>query len=179
MPEDSVYKMRLIKKEDNTQAAKIVRAVLAEFGCSGDGFACNDADTDDLYTAYQKTGSSFWVIVNTQTAKIAGGGGFSQLKGTELQDGICELQKFYFLPELRGKGFGKKLFDLAINEAITLGYNYMYIETVPQMQQAISLYHKFGFEFIGSHMGNTGHQNNCSVFMLNNIKKYKENVINV
>jgi len=165
------FHMRYIQKEDNSEAAQIIRNVLAEFSCTGTGYACNDSETEDLYSAYQNNRSRFWVISNNKTKEIVGCGGFSQLKDTQEEEKICELQKFYFLQNSRGKGLGKKLLLATIKEAKALGYDYMYLESTPKMNQALSLYQKFGFEQIDKPMGNTGHSGNCSIYMLYNLKE--------
>lgn len=163
------FTMRYIQKEDNQAAASIVRSVLAEFGRSGPGYACDDPETEDLYSAYQFPTSRFRVIYDEDSEQLVGCGGFSQLKGTEPYDKICELQKLYFLPCIRGKGLGKRLLTALTEEAAALGYRYMYLESLPDLKQAVSLYQKAGFEFIEHSKGNTGHQEKCSVYMLLNL----------
>ena len=160
------FQIRLIQPEDNQAAAKIIRGVLAEFGCSGPGYACNDPEMDDLYSAYQCDRRKYWVIYNQVTGDLVGCGGFSQLKGTSKEEKICELQKLYILPTHRGLGLGKELLILCIQEAKLAGYKYMYLESLPQLKQAVNLYKKFRFEFIDKPMGNTGHNEKCSIFML-------------
>jgi len=155
-----------IEPQDNKAAARIIRSVLAEFGCTGSGFACCDPETDDLYSAYSDDKARFWVIINDETSEIVGCGGFSQLKNSNPDEKICELQKFYLAPEARGHGFGKQILKMAIEEAKICGYRSMYLESVPQLEKAVALYKKFGFEMINHPLGDTGHNKNCSIFML-------------
>jgi putative acetyltransferase len=98
-----------------------------------------------------------------------GGGGFSRLKGTTETEAVCELQKLYFLPEVRGQGVGKRLLSLAINQAARLGYRDMYLESLPQMEKAMSMYEKFDFQPLIAPMGNTGHYN-CTIFMCRSLE---------
>jgi putative acetyltransferase len=80
-------------------------------------------------------------------------------------DTICELQKMYFLPEIRGLGFGTKLMNLCLEKAIEFGFESCYIETMTYMDAALKLYCKSGFEYLEQQIGDTGH-NSCEVWML-------------
>jgi len=155
--------IRLIKPTDNTAVRQLILDVLAEFGCVGPGFASNDPELANLYGAYQQQGR-FWVLVD-ETNTVVGCGGYSRLKGTENDQQICEMQKLYFLPHARGGGMGRQLVNLITNDATKAGYRYMYIETVPQMTQAVSFYNKLGFQMLSSPLGNTGHCG-CSIHMM-------------
>lgn len=156
--------IRPITRDDNIAVAAVIKAVLQEFGCVGDGFASSDPELDNLFQAYQDNGGRFWVIEDTNSGKILGSGGYSQLKGTSNTDATCEMQKLYFLPELRGSGFGRKLVDLILKHATDDGFKTMYIETVPQMTSAVSFYTKLGFVQHPTSLGCTGHHG-CSIYM--------------
>ena len=161
--------IRPIAPEDNAQMAALLVSVLEEFGCTGPGFASSDLELQDLYSAYQpaageKADRSYWVIVNETTGQVYGGGGFSRLKGTSEEDGICELQKVYFDPALRGKGYGRLITELCIQQATEAGYRTIYLETTPAMKQALGLYEKLGFTALPTYLGDTGHRS-CTIFM--------------
>jgi len=163
------YIIRPIAPEDNEQVAALVISSLEEFGCTGPGFASSDPELHDLYSAYQtpagqKADRAYWVIVNEVTGRVYGGGGFSQLKGTQEDDAICELQKMYFDSALRGKGYGRMLLELCIQQATEAGYRTLYLETMPVMTQALKLYEKLGFQPLPTYLGDTGHRS-CTVFM--------------
>lgn len=83
------------------------------------------------------------------------------------EEGInaCELQKMYFHPKARGRGFGKKLIQLCLEKAKELAYSHVYLETLEEMHEARSLYESVGFKYIDHRMGATGHSS-CPVFML-------------
>ncbi|MDX2083990.1 MAG: GNAT family N-acetyltransferase [Candidatus Melainabacteria bacterium] len=157
--------IRSITPEDNAAVAALIRATLTEFNCVGEGFAYADPELDTMYEAtVAQADSCFWVLENTLTQEIVGCGGLSRLKGSSEQEAICELQKFYFLPQTRGQGLGSRLLGLAIEQATALGYRRMYLETVPQMAQALHVYRKFGFQDLSGPLGNTGHHR-CTRFM--------------
>lgn len=60
-------------------------------------------------------------------------------------DTICELKRLYVKPEYRSFKIGVKLMNLAIDEAKKLGYEFIRLDTVSEMQAAIGLYKKMGF----------------------------------
>lgn len=51
--------LRLIEKKDNAVVADIIRLVMTEFKAVGCGFSINDAEVDDMYTAYAPERSAF------------------------------------------------------------------------------------------------------------------------
>jgi putative acetyltransferase len=160
--------IRPIAPEDNAAVAHLVRTTLEEHQCTGPGFASSDPELDDLYSAYQTPPGqppmrAYWVIAD-DTGRIWGGGGFARLKGIRLDEAVCELQKVYFHPALRGKGFGRRLMELCIRHAAEARYRTMYLETVPQMESAVGLYRKLGFERLPTYLGDTGHRS-CTIFM--------------
>jgi len=164
-----VLVIRPIEPRDNAEVKSLVVATLEEFGCVGPGFASSDPELEDLYSVYhvpegETPDRAYWVIYDRVGDRVLGGGGFSRLKCTTVDEGICELQKVYFSPELRGKGFGGKLLLRCIKEAKQAGYREMYLETMPQMASAVGMYEKFGFRMLPTYKGDTGHRS-CTVFM--------------
>ena len=161
--------IRAIALCDNAQVEALILNTLTEFDCVGPGFASSDPEVKDMFTVYQTPPGQpcdrgYWVIIDKTSGLLLGGGGFSRLKCTTPEESICELQKVYFRPELRGKGFGRKMIELCIEEASLAGYRTMYLETMPQMQSALGLYEKLGFRFLPTYLGDTGHRG-CTVFM--------------
>ncbi|MBY0450062.1 MAG: GNAT family N-acetyltransferase [Cyanobacteria bacterium] len=163
--QSALIQLSPVQAEDNPALAKLIIETLLEFGCSGPGYACNDPETQQMFETYANTGSQqksrYWVLKQAET--LLGGGGYAPLKGGGSD--TCELQKLYFSPRLRGLGWGKKLMAHILEQAAQDGYRQMYLETIPEMTQAISLYERMGFTYIANALGDTGHHR-CDVFMV-------------
>lgn len=153
--------VRPITAADNFAIANVIRDVSAEFGLSADkGYTVSDPNLDHLYELYSQPRSAYWVI--EIDGNIAGGG-VAPLSGGETD--LCELQKMYFLPILRGKGLAKQLALQALEFARQQGFSRCYLETTASLTSAVGLYERLGFEHIDGPMGNTGHVD-CEVTML-------------
>ena len=154
--------VRPITAADNLAIANVIRDVSAEFGLTADkGYTVSDPNLDHLFELYSQPRSAYWVI--EVDGNIAGGGGVAPLSGGEAD--LCELQKMYFLPILRGKGLAKQLALQALAFARQQGFGRCYLETTASLTSAIGLYKRLGFEHIDRSMGNTGHED-CEVTML-------------
>ena len=117
--------------------------------------------TDALYELFQKKGAGYFVAAIDE--KVVGGGGIYPTEG--LPGDTCELVKMYLLPEARGIGLGKTLIEKNLSFAKEKGYKQVYLETMPELKQALKVYEKFGFEYLKGPMGNSGHTG-CSLWML-------------
>ena len=154
-------RIREIQKQDNEQMAAIVREVLTDFGAPKVGTAYADPYLDTLFEVYDIPRAIYFVV--EKNGNVMGGAGIMQLE--KANKTICELQKMYFLPEIKGLGFGTKLMNLCLQKAIEFGFESCYIETMSYMVDAQKLYRKSGFEYLENQIGDTGH-NSCEVWML-------------
>lgn len=155
---------RNIEKSDNKELADLIRSVFREFGIARPGTVYYDPTTDDLFSLFQKPGSTYWIA--EEKGKIIGGCGIYSTPG--LPDGCTELVKLYLDPLYRGRGTGRKLIELAIESAKQSGYRQIYLESLPELGRAISLYEKTGFRLISEPMGNSGHFG-CDIWMLKDL----------
>ena len=156
--------IRPIQPGDNPILANIVRSSLAEFGANKPGTVYYDDTTDHLYDLFQQSGSVYFVAVLDNV--VVGGAGIYPSNG--LPTGICELVKMYLSPAARGIGAGKKLIAKCVEFASENNYHSIYLETMPELKKAVSVYEKLGFQYLDGPMGNTGHFG-CDIWMLRKI----------
>jgi putative acetyltransferase len=157
----SSFSIRTIQPADNQSLARIIRSALTEFGANKPGTVYYDPTTDALYELFQTPGSIYYVA--ELNGQLIGGAGIYPSAG--LPPDTCELVKMYLSPEARGKGTGKTLIEKALEFAREAGYKKVYIETMPELRKAMSVYEKFGFRYLDGPLGQTGHFG-CDVWML-------------
>jgi putative acetyltransferase len=153
-------KIRPIQPGDNSFLAIIVRQSLAEFGVNKPGTVYYDNSTDHLYELFQTRGAAYFVATDGQ--EVLGGAGIFPSNG--LPADICELVKMYLKKHARGCGLGRLLMEKCIQFAKENNYKGIYIETMPELKDAILMYKKYGFKNLDGPLGNTGHYG-CDVWM--------------
>ena len=154
-------KIRTIEEKDNAALAQLIRATLKEFDANHPGTVYYDESTDHLFDVFQTPHSVYYVA--ELNGGIVGGGGIFPTKG--LPEDTCELVKMYTYPHVRGIGLGSLLIQKCIDYAKNKGYKNIYLETMPELKQALKTYEKFGFEYINHPIGNSGHFG-CDLWML-------------
>lgn len=160
MGKDTIV-IREIEQKDDPKIAKAIRSVLIEMGVPKVGTAYEDLSLDCMTETYNKPEAKYFVLASG--SEILGGAGIAPLEN--YSGNVCELQKMYFMPSIRGKGFGLKMMTRCLDFAKSAGYQHCYLETMPYMDDARKLYKKVGFEFIDKPIGDTGHYS-CTVYML-------------
>lgn len=167
--------IRPIEPKDDQPMRDIILKVSEEYGAydplsgAAEGCGAGDPELKNLYAAYNVSGSRYWVVED-ETGNVVGGGGYARLKGANLNDGICEMQKVFILPKARGVGLGKQLVQMFLKKAAQDGYRLMYLESLATMKEAVGLYEHFGFEHLPSPLGATGHFQ-ATVFMSKKLGK--------
>lgn len=156
--------IRQIVMGDNAAMAEIIRNSLLEFNAAKPGTVYFDETTDHLSDLFTKKKSAYFVIdINHE---IAGGAGLFPTKGLDVQ--TCELVKMYVAKKFRGNGYGQTLLQKCMEEARKQGYKKMYLESMPELKNAISMYEKNGFQFISNSLGNSGHTG-CEIWMMKDL----------
>ena len=156
--------IRPITPADDSAMAAIIRAVMPEFGASGDGFAINDPEVDWMSRAYSEPRHAYFVF--ERGGVVLGGAGIAPLAGGD--GDVCELRKMYFLPEARGLGAGTAMMSRCLDAARAAGFAQCYLETLRGMDAAMRLYERSGFRRIDAPMGATGH-GGCNTFYLRDL----------
>ncbi len=157
---EPVINLRPIAPKDNAALAKVIRTALEEFGANKPGTVYFDASTDALYEVFRATGSYYYVA--TINDILVGGCGIFPTQN--LPDGTCELVKLYLNASARGTGLGKSLMQKSMQWAKENGYTQVYLESMPELSKAVSIYENVGFKRINQPLGNSGHCG-CDIWM--------------
>ena len=62
-----------------------------------------------------------------------------------LDDRRCELKRLYVRPQYRGCGYSRLLLDRIVSDARAIGYTLMLLDSLPELESALSLYRSYGF----------------------------------
>ncbi|KAB1067263.1 GNAT family N-acetyltransferase [Tamlana haliotis] len=160
MGKDTIV-IREIEVQDDAQIEQVIRNCFYEFEIPLEGTAYTDPETSQMFKGYQGESNIYYVI--EYDGEVCGGCGLKPLPGYENE--ICEIQKMYFTPKIRGKGLGRTLIQNCIKKAREFGYKKCYIESAPQLKAAIRIYEDNGFQHLESALGNTGHHA-CGIWMI-------------
>ena len=114
-----------------------------------------------MHALFQTPGSYYFVA--TLNKQIVGGCGIFPTEN--LPHGTCELVKLYVAKEARGTRIGKQLMEQSMSWAKSNGYSQVYLESMPELTKAVSIYEKVGFQLLDHPLGNSGHSG-CDIWML-------------
>jgi ribosomal protein S18 acetylase RimI-like enzyme len=118
-------------------ARVLVREYAASLTVSLD-FQNFDDELQHFETEYAPPGGAFLLVRNE--GEFVGCGALRRFSATD-----CEMKRLYVRPAGRNLGLGRQLALALINEARSLGYKSMLLDTLPTMQSAQSLYKSLGF----------------------------------
>lgn len=165
-PTPVALSIRNIQPEDNVPLAQIIRSALEEFGANKPGTVYFDPTTDELFQLFQTPRSRYFVAENG--LQLLGGGGIFPTDG--LPSDTCELVKMYLRPGARGLGLGRMLIEKSLEAASEEGFSKVYLETMPELKNALVAYEKLGFEYLDGPMGNSGHFG-CGLWMVKELQR--------
>jgi putative acetyltransferase len=144
--------IRRIQMKDNYAIEEIIRNCLIEFGGNRAGLAWEDDSLHHLYEYYNHSENrAYWVV--EAEGEVLGGCGIASF-GKE--SNICELQKMYLTPAIRGTGVATELMNIALDFA-KLHYNNCYLETLQNMHGANRFYAKCGFDRLNAPLAGSEH----------------------
>lgn len=130
--------IRPAKDSDSDGIKAVVFGVLEEYGLAPDP-GSTDEDLDAIEAHYSNNDGYFGVVEEGDC--IVATIGLYRIDAT-----TCELRKMYVLPSQRGKGLGRELLAFALNRAKNMGFERVVLETASPLNEAISLYKRFGFQ---------------------------------
>jgi putative acetyltransferase len=154
-------RIREIQFGDNSQLEALIKTTFLELELPLTGTVYEDVETTQMFESYQDDAAIYVVVEDHGLVK--GGAGIKALAGEKTS--VCELQKMYLAPDIRGKGYGKKLMKVCLEAAKSMGYKQCYLETLSELKAAQELYKRYGFEYLNTAIGNTGHSS-CGIRMI-------------
>ena len=157
--------IRPIEQKDNIDIAKVIRGALEEFGANKPGTVYFDPTTDALFELFNNTPGSYYYIATIDNNVVGGAGIFPT---ENLPNGTCELVKLYLHKDARGTGLGKELLNTAMQWAKENGYTQVYLESMPELSKAVTIYENVGFKRIHQPLGNSGHCG-CDIWMIKDL----------
>ncbi|MPY25727.1 GNAT family N-acetyltransferase [Shewanella psychropiezotolerans] len=149
-----------VTPEVDSLVCAIIKRVGEEYGAVGEGYGPSDAEVENMSQHYSNINSLY--LVAKLNGKVVGGCGVAPFNKSS---DICELKKLFLLKESRGHGLGKSLTIKCLEYAKQQGYQQCYLDTLSNMDSAIRLYEKLGFEHLSESLSGTVH-NACDVWML-------------
>ena len=111
----------------------VIRFVFFELNIPSEVTAFEDTETSKMYEPYSGPRSIYYFLEHQ--GEILGGAGIRPLKSFD--DGVCELQKMYSLPKIRGRGFGQKLLNRCLESTQKFRFERCYIETIESLKNAV------------------------------------------
>jgi putative acetyltransferase len=154
--------IRQIEQRDNEALASVIRRALEEFGANRPGTVYYDDTTDHLFELFQSTPKSAYFVTEKDGLLLGGAGIYPT---DALPAGTCELVKMYLSPAARGQGLGRLLISQCLETAKANGFSQVYLESMPELKKAVGIYEQFGFRYLDSPMGNSGHTG-CGIWMI-------------
>jgi putative acetyltransferase len=130
--------IRTATNADCDRVIALVSGVLSEFNLPFD-LESKDSDLQNLEQSYLRSGGIFEVLEDRDENLLGTYGLF------RIDNETCELRKMYFVPEIRGLGWGRRVLERAVDHARRLGYQRIVLETISVLKDAIRLYTRFGF----------------------------------
>jgi GNAT superfamily N-acetyltransferase len=105
------------------------------------------SDLSDTHKFYPPHGRLDIVLYKNQ---IAGVGCLKRLEAD-----VAEVQRMYVLPAYRGKGVGRAIINQLVNEARSIAYRRLRLESLEFLDAAHSLYRSVGFHNIDPYTDNS------------------------
>lgn len=122
---------------------------------------------ENLLQIYDGPGATYVVARdNHSQGAIIGGAGVGPLHGLSPVEGFGEIRDLVVTPEWRGRGVGARLLKRCLDEAKRLGYQRLYLETTPQMEQARKLFIRFGFRPVTTGMPRVGQRESMPCYYI-------------
>jgi putative acetyltransferase len=135
----------ILSTNDEREVTNLIRRNLQDYHEAGNVLSSTFRRLESLLATYSAEASVFFVGKDKETGRCLAGAGLGPLHGLPPSEGVGEIRDLVVDENFRGKGFGGRLLNRCINEAQTLGYRTLYLETTSQMENAQKLFLRRGF----------------------------------
>jgi ribosomal protein S18 acetylase RimI-like enzyme len=108
-----------------------------------------DDELDNFPEKYKEPEGAF--IIAKVNSNIVGCVGIRKIENK-----ICEMKRLFVNDNYKGKGIGKKLVEIIIEEAKMKNYEKIRLDTLSTMESALKIYYKNGFNKIEPYYNNPG-----------------------
>jgi GNAT superfamily N-acetyltransferase len=71
-----------------------------------------------------------------------------------MESGACEMKRLYVRPAFRGRGLGRALVERLLDDARSIGYRLMRLDTLDKLTEAMALYDSMGFRRVEPYYDN-------------------------
>ena len=141
------YLIRRVEARDREPVSRELAAYLAHIG---EDLDADGLDHDIAHWEAEYDGSSgVLLVVEGPAGEIVGTAGLRRLA-----TGIGEIKRMWVRPGCQGQGLGARLMDRCLEEARSLGYQTIRLDTEQRMEAALRLYRSRGFAEIADYNGN-------------------------
>jgi GNAT superfamily N-acetyltransferase len=132
---------------DSLVAVRLVEAMVTEMEAlydlpAGTGLGLSAPPAD-----FSPPGGAF-LVVYEEGKPVAGGG----IKRDE--DGVAEIKRMYVAPGARRRGLGRRLLEALEEEARSLGYARIRLDTGARQPEARAMYERAGYHAVDDYNGN-------------------------
>lgn len=134
---------------------ELIQRNLEPFEEAGNVLAATFRRLENLDEVYSEEGAFFFVARDSVADCYIGGVGLGPLHGLPASEGFGEIRDMVLDKDYRGRGIGTRLLEMSVDKAISLGYEKLYLETVPNMVTARRLFQRFGFRPVTSKLKGT------------------------
>ncbi len=154
--------LRLVQREDVPSILELIDGVYAEYGCK------LDAENEERHlldpgSYFRADGGEFWVV--------EADGMIRATVAVQLHTDASELKSLYVHSSLRRQGWGRKLTNLAIEHALSLGRPRMFLWSDTRFEDAHRLYRSLGFKECGYRELNDSNNSKEYGFEMSLVKK--------
>jgi ribosomal protein S18 acetylase RimI-like enzyme len=146
----NVSDRHLIRRVEARDREAVARELIAYLAHIGEDLDAEGLDHDIAHWEVEYDGASgVLLVVENPAGEIVGTAGVRRLL-----PGIGEIKRMWVRPGCQGKGLGRRLIDRCLEEARSLGFHALRLDTERRMDAALHLYRSCGFTEIPDYNGN-------------------------